>query len=72
MRTIQSASRMVIVMEAHPLVTKRTGMDPDECLRLLASFREFSFVLGETGALVEADRPFFEQLPPTQVYNLIA
>ena len=71
MRTIQAAANVVIVIEAHPLVAKRTGMDPVECLRLLASFRKFRFIAGETGAPIEIDRPIFEQLPPTQVYNLI-
>jgi FkbM family methyltransferase len=68
---IQSASRVVIVIEAHPLVTRRTGVDPVECLRLLASWRPFSFVAGETNTQVHINRPVFDQLPPTRVYNLI-
>ncbi len=70
-RTVRSAARVVIVLEAHPLVAKRIGADPVECLRLLASWRPFSFVAGETGTQVDITRPFFEQLPPTRVYNLI-
>jgi len=70
-RTVQAAEKIVIVLEAHPLVAKRTGIDPVECLRMLASWRPLRFVAAESGAGIALDRALFDQIPPTQVYNLI-
>jgi FkbM family methyltransferase len=47
--TITSARECVVTMEAHPLVAKRTGQDPIECLRFLQSLRPFRFLIAETG-----------------------
>jgi FkbM family methyltransferase len=69
--TIKSASNVVVVIEAHPLVSRRIGIDPVECMRLLASLRHFSFVASETGVQIDIDRPVFDQLPPTRIYNII-
>jgi FkbM family methyltransferase len=41
--TIVAARRWVIAFEAHPMVSKRIGRDPIECLRFLASLRPFRF-----------------------------
>ena len=52
----------------------RTQQDPVEVMRtLLSSGREFTFEV-DAGPLgvVTADRPFFQQVPPTRVYNIIA
>lgn len=68
--TVQSASNIIVAIEAHPLVTKRTGIDPVECLRLLSTWRNFSFIVAETGVPVNIKLPVFSQLPP-QIYNLI-
>jgi FkbM family methyltransferase len=68
--TIRQARTAVVVLEAHPLVVERTGIDPVEPLRFLSSIREFQFIAGETGQPVTVDRPVFEQLP-RRIYNII-
>ncbi|HEY4365573.1 MAG TPA: FkbM family methyltransferase [Bryobacteraceae bacterium] len=70
-RTVREAAQVVVVIEAHPLVTRRIGIDPVECLRLLESWRPFSFIAGETGAKINTERPIFEQIPPDRIYNII-
>jgi len=47
--TIISARRCLVAVEAHPIVAKRTGRDPVECLRFLESLRPFQFLVAETG-----------------------
>ena len=47
--TITSARECVITLEAHPVVAKRTGQDPIECLRFLESLRPFRFIIAENG-----------------------
>ncbi len=71
-KTIAEAAACLIVFEAHPLVAQRTGIDPVECLRFLATIRPFQAVAAENGQSIGVDRPLFDQLPPTRVYNLIA
>jgi FkbM family methyltransferase len=70
-RTIEAASKVVVVIEAHPLVARRIGIDPVECLRLLKSWRPFSFIAGETRVKLGTDRPVFEQISPDRIYNII-
>ncbi len=69
-QTIQSAKSVVIGLEAHPKVCKRTGSDPVECLRLLQSWHPFEVVVSETGVSLDSSRPVFEQIEPNQIYNL--
>jgi FkbM family methyltransferase len=73
-RTIQHASEVVVAFEAHPKVARRTGQDPTEVMRaLLASGRDFTFEVDkERGNWLSADRPFFSQVEPAPVYNVIA
>lgn len=71
-RTISSAPNVVVAIEAHPAVAARTGIDPAECLRFLASLRPFLFAVSETGQTLDPSRPVFEQIAPTQVYNILA
>jgi FkbM family methyltransferase len=70
-RTLREARNVVVALEAHPSVVKRTGVDPVESLRFLRSIREFQFVAGETRETVTVDRPVFEQIPPDRIYNII-
>lgn len=69
--TIQGAPNIIIAMEAHPLVAFRTGVDPVECLRLLSSWRNFTFIEAERGTTLDILRPVFQQLPQ-EIHNLIA
>ncbi len=70
--TIASAGRIIIALEAHPLVAKRTGADPMECLRYLNSIRPFVFHTVETGQKVTDKENLFGQLVPDGVFNVIA
>jgi len=54
--TIRSSACCVIALEAHPLVVKRTGRDPVECLRFLSSIRPFRFTVSETREDLPLDR----------------
>ena len=71
-RTIASAERVVAVIEAHPTVARRTGVDPVECLRALILARPFRFIVAEDPRVeVSVERPLFEQLAPDRIYNII-
>ena len=70
--TIRKAANAVIAVEAHPEVVKRRGIDPVECLRVLEQVRPFEFTVGEGGMKINTRASVFEQIPPTQIYNLIA
>lgn len=72
--TIRAASEVLVAFEAHPRVAHRLGRDPVEVMEtLLAIRRDFTFEVDTTPARrVVGDRPLFEQLPPTRVYNVIA
>jgi hypothetical protein len=61
----------VLAMEAHPLVNRRTGVDPVECLRLLSSWRAFTFIAAESGASLDIRTPVLDQLPQ-EIHNSIA
>jgi hypothetical protein len=58
-------------MEAHPLVARRTGIDPIEYLRLLSTWRSFIFIAAENGASLDIKFPVFDQLP-RKIHNIIA
>ena len=72
--TIAHAGDLLVAFEAHPKVAARTRQDPVEVMRaLLATGREFSFEVDTDPVMtVTADRPFFQQLAPNRVYNVIA
>lgn len=71
-QTISTAPHVLVIFEAHPAVMRRTGIDPAECLRFLASLRPFSFFAGETSLPLSKDRAVFDQLAPDRIYNVIA
>jgi FkbM family methyltransferase len=73
-QTIQGASDVIVAFEAHPRVVRRTKRDPIEVIRtLLATGRGFTFATDvEPCITLSPDRPFFTQLPPSRVYNVIA
>jgi FkbM family methyltransferase len=47
-KTIASARKCVVTVEANPRVVMRTKRDPVECLRFLQSLRPFGFLIAET------------------------
>lgn len=55
--TILSARCCAVTIEAHPLVAKRVGRDPVECLRFLESLRRFKFVVAESGEIATTSAP---------------
>jgi FkbM family methyltransferase len=71
--TIAQARRAIVVLEAHPRVAARTGIDPAECLRLLAGLRPFDFLVAErSGVRPSAGRGIFEQLGHGRNFNVVA
>jgi FkbM family methyltransferase len=71
-QTISAAPNAIVVIEAHPAVADRTGVDPVECLRFLESLRLFQFVASETGTELRTDTAVFNQINRDQIYNVIA
>lgn len=72
-RTIAGAPEVVVAFEAHPRVARRTGRDPSEVLRALRALRPFTFRTDRSPArTVTPDAPFFDQVAPDRVYNVIA
>lgn len=61
--TVKTASNIILAMGAHPLVTRRTGIDPVECLRLLSTWRTCTFIAAESSVYLDIRRPVFDQLP---------
>jgi FkbM family methyltransferase len=72
--TIEKASAVAIAFEAHPGVTKRTGIDPMVVMRRLRELRsDLAFYVDTTPARVlDPERPVFEQVRPDDVYNIVA
>ncbi|MDW6023073.1 FkbM family methyltransferase [Mesorhizobium sp. BAC0120] len=72
-RQCVAAARMVVIaIEAHPKVAARTGRDPIEVLRYLADTRTFEFMVAEDPARrLDVSRPFFEQVEPDRIYNIV-
>jgi FkbM family methyltransferase len=68
--TVRVASNVIVAIEANPLVSERTAVDPVECLRALTEVRDFAFVVAENGASLNLDRLIFDQVP-REVCNLI-
>jgi FkbM family methyltransferase len=67
--TIASSTRVIVATEAHPLVARRTGIDPAAVLSELAAIRPFRFTVCETGKSdLDLNKPFFEQMP-AHLYN---
>jgi FkbM family methyltransferase len=70
---IARARRAIVVFEAHPRVAARTGIDPAECLRLLAELRPFDFLVAErSGVRLSPGSGTFEQLGYGRNFNIVA
>jgi FkbM family methyltransferase len=67
--TIRNASRCTLTLEAHPRVSRRTGVSPSACMKFLESIRPFRFVIAETGRWVKAED---DVVHPDSVLNIIA
>lgn len=71
--SIRRFANVVVVVEAHPKVAKRRSTDPCEMLRFLSSLRRFRFLVAEApDTRVDQSRPFFSQVDPTAVHNIVA
>lgn len=71
--TLSRAERFLALVEAHPKVARRTGVDPMENARFLRTIRPCRIVVAERPEVeVDTDRPFFEVFPPNRVYNMVA
>lgn len=72
-RTIRSAHNVVVIFEAHGGVTRRTGIDPLECIKILEAIRSFEFIVGERPSFpLMRNRKVFDQLNPAEMYNIVA
>jgi FkbM family methyltransferase len=69
-KTISSARKCVITMEAHPLVAMRTKRDPVECMRFLQSLRPFSFAIPETSEFPPMSAPVIKDGQKTN-FNVV-
>lgn len=74
--TLRGAARLVIQLEAHPDVARRTGIEPMRIINHLRSIRPFSVTACverpvSVHMLTHFDTPLFSQLPPGQIYDLV-
>jgi FkbM family methyltransferase len=70
--TLRAAEALTVLIEAHPLVFRHTGIDPLAIVREIASLRPVQVHLAERPDLsLDLARPFFNQLPDAGVGNLI-
>ena len=70
-QTLLAAEQVLLVLEAHPNVARRTGIDPVELIRFVQSLRPFEFSIAETSTPITGDWPVFGQIRPDQTFNLI-
>jgi hypothetical protein len=68
--TIVSARECVVTVEAHPVVAKRVGQDPVECLQFLESLRHFQFLVAETGERPSTSAPLL-RTGQTDIWNVV-
>lgn len=77
-RMLERARHLVLQVEAHPGVARRTGREPLEALRLLAELRSGMdwVACNEKRGLVHTGlnlaEPLFTQVPADEIYDLVA
>jgi FkbM family methyltransferase len=70
--TLRRSQRFAVTLEAHPDAVRRSGVDPLEIVECLRDLRPVEVrVLELPDLAVDSKRPFFDQAPPTRVYNLL-
>jgi FkbM family methyltransferase len=70
--TLSRAAAFAVTLEAHPAAVDRSGVDPLRIVEYLDGIRRCETgVLELPGLRLDASRPFFDQAPPTRVYNLL-
>jgi FkbM family methyltransferase len=70
--TLGQAAAFAVTLEAHPAAVSRAGVDPLRIVEYLAGIRACETRVLELPDLrLDPSRPFFEQAPPTRVYNLL-
>jgi len=75
--TLAQAPAFCVQLEAHPGVSRRTGVEPQACLALLAELgaQSFSAYCEQTRERLDdlsPDRPFFSQANPDHIYDVVA
>lgn len=71
MATLKRSLRLTVILEAHPQVARRTGIDPLEAVRQIAGLRQIAVTVAEHPAQpVQLAQPFFQQFPQVTA-NLI-
>jgi FkbM family methyltransferase len=62
-QTLRSAANWCVAFEAHRDVVSRTGIDPGECIRFLASISRMRTIVAECPKItIDASRPYYEQV----------
>ncbi len=70
--TLERAAAFAVTLEAHPAAVSRAGVDPLRIVAYLDGIRPCETrVLERPDLRLDPARPFFEQAPPTRVYNLL-
>jgi FkbM family methyltransferase len=76
-RALRDCPYFVVQFEAHPEVAARTKNEPSDCLSFLKELgaEDWCAFCERTGDVVHelsAARPFFSQVNPTEIYDVIA
>lgn len=72
LQTIARAEKWIVTIEAHRLVTERTGVDPFEVVRLLPSDQLARVFLAERPERqLDRTRPYFSQVTNVPIGNLV-
>ena len=74
--TLSTASQWIVQFEAHPTVSRRSGIDPIECLAKLITLGGASWISceedsGSTFPGLRPELPFFDQLPGDRIFDVV-
>lgn len=70
-QTLLNSDEFIVVFEAHPLQTQRTGIDPMQVISYLRSIHPCRAQITEKPDLrLEYDQPFWQQVPQRDIYNI--
>jgi len=71
-RLIEQAANVIVFVEVHPETIHRSEVAAEEIFTAAEAIRPFSWRVAGAGALpVSRTRPFFDQFPDTQEYDVI-
>lgn len=73
---LRNAGHLILQIEAHPDVTRRTGVEPMDIINYLRAIRPFTVTAcverpAAVYPVTRFDTPLFSQLPADQIYDLV-